>query len=132
MGGPGQTGMKWVKRAFRVTMAWQFAASLAIAMVALPISGLHGMWSGLLGGAIGMAGLLTFALLTARRSASAGGAVRMALRAEAAKVAVIVLLLWLVFATYREMVVLAFIAAFILSILLSAMAFAIPDEQPNS
>ncbi len=79
-----------------------------------------------------MAGVLTFALLTARRSASAGGAVRMALRAEAAKVAVIVLLLWLVFATYREMVVLAFIAAFILSILLSAMAFAIPDEQPNS
>ena len=53
---------------------------------------------------------------------------RVALRAEAAKVAVMVLLLWLVFAAYQSMVVLVFLGAFVVSVLLSGLAFAVSGD----
>ena len=56
------------------------------------------------------------ALLGARVSASAGGALLAVLRAEAVKVAVVVLLLWLVLSSYKGVVVLAFIGSFIISV----------------
>jgi F0F1-type ATP synthase assembly protein I len=58
--------------------------------------------------------------------------VRVALRAEGAKVLVIVVLLWLAFVAYRDMVVLAFLGAFVVSVLLSGLAFAVSGDQLNS
>ena len=58
---------------------------------------------------------------------SAGGLVVGALRAEGVKVGLIALLLWLVLKTYTEVVVLAFIASFIVTVLIFAMAFFVRD-----
>ena len=115
-------------RAFRVTMIWQGLATAVVAAAGGSVAGGNGALSGLLGGMIGVAGVLVFALMSARPAASSNAAVRIALRAEAAKVVVMVLLLWLAFAAYQSMVVLAFLGAFVVSVLLSGMAFAVSGE----
>lgn len=115
-------------RAFRVTMLWQGLATAVFVAAAGSLAGGDGALSGLLGGMIGLAGVLVFALMSARPAASSSAAVRSALRAEAAKVVVMVLLLWLVFAAYQSMVVPAFLGAFVISVLLSGMAFAVSGD----
>jgi len=121
-----------LNRAFRVTMAWQAAASVAVAIVAGLIAGRHGSLSALLGGGIGVMGVLVFALVARRGAGKSGSAVRIALRAEGAKLLAIVVLLWLAFVVYRDMVVLAFLGAFVVSVLLSGLAFAVSGDQLNS
>jgi F0F1-type ATP synthase assembly protein I len=121
-----------INRAFRLTMAWQTAASVAVAIVAGVVAGRQGFLSALLGGGIGVVGVLVFALVSHRRPGSSGSAVRIALRAEGAKVLMIVVLLWLAFVVYRDMVVLAFLGAFVVSVLLSGLAFAVSGDQLNS
>lgn len=121
-----------IERAFRSTMAWQAAASAAIATVAGVVAGWHGLLSAVLGGGIGVAGVFVFALVSRRRPGSSGSAMRTALRAEATKVLVIVVLLWLSFVAYHHMVVLAFFVAFVVSVLLSGLVFAVSGDQLNS
>jgi len=121
-----------ISRAFRLTMAWQIVASVAIAALAGVVAGLHGLLSALLGGGIGVMGVLVFSLVSRRGVGSSSSAVRVALRAEGAKVLVIVVLLWLAFVAYRDMVVLAFLGAFVVSVLLSGLAFAVSGDQLNS
>lgn len=117
-----------IGRAYRVTMAWQSAMSIAVAAVAAIPAGSRGLVSALLGGGIGVVGVLVFALIVARNPASPGAAVRIAIRAEAARIVVVVLLLWLVFALYRELAVLPFIGAFMVAVLLSGIAFAVSGD----
>lgn len=121
-----------IDSAFGVTMAWQAAASVVLAAVAGAVAGVHGVLSAIFGGGIGIVGVLVFALVARQRTASSGGAMRIAIRAEATKVIVIVLLLWLAFIAYRDMVALAFLGAFTVSVLLSGLAFAISGDQLNS
>ena len=54
--------------------------------------------------------------------ASAGGTVAALFRAEASKILVIVVQLWLVLATYKDVVPVAFFAAFVITVLLFRMA----------
>jgi ATP synthase protein I len=124
--------LPWISKSFRVTMAWQAATSIGLAIVAGVVAGSAGFLSAALGGGIGVVGVLVFALFSGPRARGSGGAVRIALRAEAAKVIVIVLLLWLVFAAYRDMVVLAFMSTFMGSVLLSGLGFVVSDDQLNS
>lgn len=121
-----------IGRAFRITMAWQVAASVAVAIAAGVVAGRQGFLSALLGGGIGVVGVLVFALVSGRGLGSSSSAVRVALRAEGAKVLAIVVLLWLAFVVYRDMVVLAFLGAFVVSVLLSGLAFAVSGDQLNS
>jgi F0F1-type ATP synthase assembly protein I len=58
---------------------------------------------------------------------TAAATLRTALRAEAAKIALIVLQLWLVLATYREVVYPAFFSAFVVTVLVSQAAILIRD-----
>lgn len=58
---------------------------------------------------------------------SAGGVVMGALRAEAVKLGVAVLLLWLVLSNYAQAVVGALIASFVVTLLIFAMAFFVRD-----
>jgi ATP synthase protein I len=122
-----------INLAFRRTMVWQMAASVAVAVVAGVVAGGQGFLSALLGGSIGVIGVLVFALVSRRGlGGSSSSAVRVALRAEGAKVLAIVVLLWLAFVVYRDMVVLAFLSAFVVSVLLSGLAFAVSGDQLNS
>lgn len=69
-----------------------------------------------------------FALLVwVGRPGTAGATVRTMLRAEAARITVIVLQLWLVLTGYREVVPGAFIAAFVLTVFVSQAAILIRD-----
>ena len=75
-----------IGRAFRLTMAWQIVASVAIAALAGVVAGVHGLLSALLGGGIGVIGVLVFSLISHRGVGSSSSAVRVALRAEGVKV----------------------------------------------
>jgi ATP synthase protein I len=118
----------WIGRAFRRTMAWQGAASLVIAAIAAMVAGGHGFLSAALGGSICIVGVLAFALVSRRPKGDARSVIRTALRAEGVKMLVIVVLLWLVLSAYHGMVVLAFFGAFVVSVLLSGLAFAVSDN----
>jgi F0F1-type ATP synthase assembly protein I len=115
-------------RPFRIAATCQSAATLLVALAAAYLSGANASMSACVGGAIGILGLLAFAIVSRRRSASATDAIRTVIRAEAVKIAAIVLLLWISFSAYPGLSVVAFFLAFIISILLSAIAFAVSDK----
>jgi len=57
------------------------------------------------------------------RADSAGGVLVAALTAEGVKVVLIVLLLWLVLMMYKGVVAVAFLGAFVVTVVIFAMAF---------
>lgn len=80
--------------------------------------GRHGATSASLGGLISVVAGLAFAVMASRGKArSAGGALLGALRAEAVKIAVMVVLLLVVLATYKEVVVAGLVASFVATVL---------------
>lgn len=77
-----------------------------------------------------MAASIAFAVVASlSRAKSAAGALFGALRAEGVRVAVIVALLLTVFATYKDLVALAFIATFIVTVVIFSMAFFVRDQE---
>jgi len=103
-------------------------ASLLLAAPSGWFAGWHGFVSALLGGLVNVSAGVVFAMLVSLgRSTTAGGTLRTMLRAEAAKIAVIVLQLWVVLSGYREVVVGAFLAAFVATVLVSQAAILIRD-----
>ena len=52
----------------------------------------------------------------------------MALRAEAVKVVLMILLLWIVLAAYRDVVAIGLMGSFIATVLIFAMAVAVQDK----
>ena len=115
-------------RPLRAALAWQFACTAVIASVAGLIGGLHASASVVLGGGSVVAANAAYALvvgLSAPRSA--GATVRVILRAETVKVALIVLELWLVFSNYPDLVPLAFVGAFVVAVLVWPVALLYKD-----
>ena len=109
-------------------LRWQLAATAALAVLAALIAGTHGALSALAGGFISVTAGLVAALVASMGSGrSAGGVVMGALRAEAVKLGLAVLLLWLVLVNYADAVVGALIATFVVTLLIFAMAFFVPD-----
>ena len=107
---------------------WQLLASAAVGIAAAWWSGWHGVLSGLLGGIVNVSAGIVFAMLARLgRSQTAVATIRTMLRAEIAKIALIVLQLWLVLTTYREVVHGAFFAAFVVTVLVSQAAILIRD-----
>ena len=103
--------------------AWQAIASIVVALFAGWLAGWHGAVSALLGGVVNVSAGIVFAMLVnVGRSATVVGTVRTMLRAEAAKIIVIVLQLWALIGTYRQMVYAAFFAAFVVTVLVSPAA----------
>ncbi len=119
-------------KSFRTVLRWQLAATVVMALVGGLLAGLHGAISVLLGGAVVSvaAGVsMIVASLGARTSASPGGALLAMLRAEAVKIAVIVLLMWLVLSSYKDVVILGFIGSFIVSVGILATAILANDSK---
>ncbi len=101
---------------------------MAVAIVSGAWTGWHGALSAALGGVINIAAGAVFAVLLALNpTATATGTVRTVLRAEAAKIAVIVLQLWLVLTTYKDVVHAAFFSAFVVTVLVSQAAILVQD-----
>lgn len=107
---------------------WQVVATLAIVAIAGGWAGLHGALSALLGGLVNVtAGVVYAAIVGLGRARTPGDTVRTMIRAEAAKITLIVLQLWLVLATYRDVVAAALIAAFVATVLVSTAAIVMRD-----
>jgi ATP synthase protein I len=115
-------------KAIRTVLRWQVMAAAAMALLLGLLSGAHGAISAALGGLVSIcAGLAFSVVVSSSKSDSLGATLVTALRAEAVKIAVAVVLLWLVFATYRNVVPIAFVGSFALSILIFGMAFFVRD-----
>lgn len=114
----------------RRVAAWQLIATLAIAALGGWWAGMHGALSALLGGLLVISASVVYAVVVRVSSSgdrSAGGTVRTMIRAEAAKITMIVLQLWLVLTTYHDAVLAPFFLAFVVSVLVSTAAITIRD-----
>lgn len=116
-------------KAIRTVLRWQLLATAALAVAAGWLAGTHGALSAALGGLVSFAAGLGFAgVVTLSRVDTAGSVVFSALRAEAIKIILIVLLLWLVMATYENVVVLAFFGTFFVATVLFSAAALVRDN----
>ncbi len=108
----------------RTVLVWQALATVAIAVVAGVWAGFDAALSAALGGTVTLTSTVVYAfVLGIGQTATAGASVVTMLRAEGAKVLVIILQLWLVLATYRDVVAAALFTAFVVTVLLFRTAF---------
>jgi ATP synthase protein I len=121
-----------INRAFRLAVAWQSLAIVAVALLAASLAGAEGFLSALVGGSIGLIGYLVFRYFSARPIHSPTVAIRVALRAEAAKIIAIILMLWASFTAYHHMVVIAFMFAFTVSVLIAGIVATLTTDSRNS
>ena len=93
---------------FRRAARWQSLSTVAIALVAFWFAGTPGLISGLMGGGAVLAGSFVASRIARRseNSKQAGAILANMLIAEAVKILVIVLLLWLSFKVYTDHIVL--------------------------
>jgi len=109
--------------AIRRVLRWQAVVTVAGALAAYAWGGGHAALSAVLGGIVNVAAVVVFAVVYAlSRPTSAGGTVAALFRAEAFKILVIVGQLWLVLANYKEVVPVAFLATFVITVLLFRIA----------
>ena len=114
----------------RTVFRWQVYATAAMTLFAGSFWGIHAGISALLGGLVSMAAGAVFSIVAhTGRAGSAGGVLRVALRAEAAKIIAIVLLLWLVLTTYKEVVALGFLGAFAVTVLIFSAAIVVREDK---
>ena len=113
----------------RTVLWWQLRASAALSLFSGWLEGANGALSAALGGLVGLAGGLGFAVVVQMsRDKSAGGTLATALQAESVKIGLSVILLWVVLTTYPEVVAAACVGSFVLSILIFSMAFFVRDD----
>jgi ATP synthase protein I len=117
-------------RPIRTVLRWQLIATGVLALIAGIAAGFHGALSAALGGAVSIAAGGLAAWVAARgRAPTAGGVLVGALAAEGVKIGSIAILLWLVLAAYGEVVVLAFLGSFLVTVLIFSMAFFVRDRD---
>jgi ATP synthase protein I len=119
-----------LSKPIRTVLRWQLIATIALMIVAGLLAGVHGALSAALGGAVSLfAGGVSAMVVSMGRARSAEGILAGALRAEGVKIGLIVVLLWLVLATYGEVVALAFFGSFLATVLIFAMAFFVREYE---
>lgn len=112
----------------RTVLRWQLLATATLTLVAGIWAGAHGALSASLGGSVSMfSGLASAFVASLGKAKSAEGVLFTALRAEGVKIGLIVILLWLVLAMYRDIVMIAFMGTFVLTVVIFAMAFFVRD-----
>ena len=93
------------------------------------LSGVNSAISGFLGAIVSAVAGAAYAVLVSRhRGYSASGALRTALRAEAVKIFIIIMLLWAVFAMFKDLQPVMFIGSFVIAVLISSVAVFVPEK----
>lgn len=108
-----------IGRAFKSAARWQIISTLVLAFAALILAGLHAAVSVLLGGSAALIGGYAGVITTRNRGTSPGGILIALLKAEAIKVATIMLILLMVFKLYKGLVPLALISGLAVAVLIS-------------
>ena len=113
---------------FRFVLRLQFLVTLGIASAAGLMLGVHGAVSALLGGTVMLVAGVVYALMVRGDGVrSAGQVLRTLLRAEAAKVGLIVFQLWLVFTAYEQVVPAVFVGTFAVAVLIYPVALLVRE-----
>ena len=116
--------LRRLSRPVRTVLRWQVAATLAMTLAGALLQGAQGAISAAGGGAVSICAGMAAAYAASRGGAgSAGGVLVGALRAEAIRIGLAVLLLWLLLKSYDEAVVGVVVASFIVTMLIFTMAF---------
>jgi ATP synthase protein I len=117
-------GLGNLQRPIRTVLRWQLVVTVTLALAGGILAGAEGALSATLGGAVSIcAGGAAAVVASIGRARSAGEVLIGALLAEGVKIGLIVLLLWLVLATYEGVVVGAFFGSFFATVLIFGMAF---------
>ena len=116
--------MSWIRNEpLRRVMLWQLLATGLMAIACGWFVGMHGAISALLGGLVSVVASLVYSLLIDRHKGyTAGEVVKTALKAEAIKILVMIILLFGVFLLYKEVVPIVFIGVFIVAAIIFSMA----------
>lgn len=113
----------------RTVLRWQLYATAAAMSLAAIWMGLHGALSALAGGLINVAAGAVFGcIVTHSPKRTAGEVLRALYRAEAGKIGLIVILLWVTLRNYEQIVHGAFFSTFILTIFFFSMAIVVRDR----
>ena len=116
--------LRALRRPIRTVLMWQAAATALIAAAAAALAGMTSGLSAAAGGAVSIiAGLASALVASSSRSQSAGRVLARALRAEAVKLGLAVLLVWLVLASFPQTSVAVFLGTFVATMLIFSMAF---------
>ena len=111
-------------------LRWQLFATAALALAGGILAGVDGALSAALGGAVSMSAGWGSAVVASKGKAQFAAEVLVrALVAEGVKLGLMVLLLWLVLATYHELVAPAFFGSFIVTVLIFGMAFFVREQE---
>ena len=113
-----------LRKPIRTVLRWQLIATAALTLAGGILAGVDGALSAALGGAVSVcAGWVAAVVASKGKAQSAGEVLIGALMAEGVKLGLIVILLWLVLATYEGVVAPAFFGSFLVTVLIFAMAF---------
>jgi ATP synthase protein I len=121
---------KPLPRPIRIVLRWQVIVTVALTLVAGLLWGKDGALSAVLGGAVNIVAGVVYGWRVSRSEArSAGEALATMFRAEGIKVLLIFAGLLLVLTTYKDVVHLAFLATFVITVLVFAAAIAVRDPK---
>jgi len=117
-----------LRKPIRTVLRWQIIATAVLTLAGGMLAGIDGALSAVLGGAVSICAGWGSAVVASKGNAQSAGDVLIgALAAEGVKIGLIVLLLWLVLATYDSVVAPAFFGSFIVTVLVFGMAFFVRD-----
>ncbi|MBI4194484.1 MAG: ATP synthase subunit I [Betaproteobacteria bacterium] len=113
----------------RTALLWLLCATAVSALIGGLWQGIHGAVSAFLGGLINLTAGAVFGWVGSRSAArTPGETLRALFRAEASKVALIVIQLWLVLGNYKQIQLVAFFATFFLTVILFSTAFFVRER----
>jgi ATP synthase protein I len=117
-----------LRKPIRTVLRWQLMATAVLTIAGGILAGVDGALSAALGGAVSLcAGWISAVVASKGKAQSAAEVLIGALMAEGVRIGLIVLLLWLVLATYDEVVAPAFFGSFVATVLIFGMAFFVRD-----
>lgn len=117
-------GLGVLRKPIRTVLRWQLIVTAALTLAGGVLVGVDGALSAALGGAVSVcAGWISAVVASMGKAQSAATVLFRALTAEAVKIGLAVLLLWMVLMSYEQAVVAALVGSFIATMLIFAMAF---------
>ena len=119
-----------LRKPIRTVLRWQLMATAVLALAGGILAGVDGALSATLGGAVSVcAGWVSAVVASKGKAQSAADVLIAALMAEGVKIGLIVILLWVVMATYESVVAPAFFGSFIVTVLIFGMAFFVREYK---
>ena len=122
-----------LSRPIRTVLRWQLITTAFLTLLASFLWGVHGAISTALGGLVNVTAGLAYGWIVSRsKGRSAGEVLQAMFRGWSVKVILIILQIWLVLTQYRDIVHAGFFFAFVVTVGVFAMAFAVPDAETDS